>query len=240
MLPVVTKPRGSKGQHLAPQLSNPHPRKNEKTAVVYNLLQILAPLPIVPANPAIPRRHPPGRTGKLQTSHHRSPRLGNPNQVAQMSTKWHPVTKIVVTSHQLPPKQTLLFPFHQLQQNRSKIPHPPHKETLNIAPVGYWHRRPRTPRPTDSTLWKSEKTPHFQQLQKLSTLPSLQRTIRPAPVEQLAHRASQLHPTHPRTVLHYLPNARQLLRYKSTTARTLPSTTHHIHQTNHPFPVSYI
>jgi hypothetical protein len=139
-----------------------------------------------------------------------------------------------------PPQQTLRFPFHQLQQNRSKIPHRPHKRTLHIAPVRYWHPRPRTSRPTNSTLWQSNKPLQFQCLQKLSTLPSLQRTIRPAPGEQLAHRPSQLHPTQPRTLRHYLPNQRQLLPYKSATAKTLPSTTHHIHQTKHPFPVSYI
>jgi len=91
------------------------------------------------------------------------------------------------------------------KQNRSKSPTLPqgdseHRPCRLLAPLV------RTPRPTDSTLWKSEKTPHFQQLQKLSTLRSLHtnhsacasRATR-TPVRANSIRSAQ-------TVLHHSPD----------------------------------
>ena len=87
------------------------------------MLQIARPSPIVPADPAVPDRHTPRRTGELQAADHRPLRPRRKHQVAQVGAERDRVPEVVVASHQLPEQQTLGGLTHQLDLQRLDIAH---------------------------------------------------------------------------------------------------------------------
>ncbi|KJJ85536.1 hypothetical protein OMAG_000596, partial [Candidatus Omnitrophus magneticus] len=73
-------------------------------AVADELLQMgTAPL-VIPANPLIPNRHPPSRTGKLHAAHDQRIWAGDTNKIPQAGTKGYLVAKVVVALHHPPPQ----------------------------------------------------------------------------------------------------------------------------------------
>ena len=110
---------GAARQHRAGQVPHPDRRQQEEAAVVDHTLQIPRPSRIVPADPAVPRRHAPRRTGELQTANHRPLRPRRENQIAQLGDEGDRVPEVVVAPHQLPEQQALGGLAHQLEASGS-------------------------------------------------------------------------------------------------------------------------
>jgi hypothetical protein len=78
-----------------------HPGQDQKAAVGHHPLQIAPPRRLVPPDPGLPRRHPPGRTGKLQARHDSPHWLRGVRQVAQLGAIGHRVAQVVVAPDEL-------------------------------------------------------------------------------------------------------------------------------------------
>ncbi len=99
-LPLAPRGSGTAGQPAAfnTTLSGPLVLSVEgsaqKPAVGHDVMQI-APLGrIIPADPLIPRMHPPGRAGKLHTPHNPPVRLRDRDQVLQSRPVRHRITQV--------------------------------------------------------------------------------------------------------------------------------------------------
>src|ERR1041385_3363563 len=68
--PVIEELAGGAGQNGRRQSFHTHPRQNQETAVVDDVLQVPSALRGTPTNPVIARRHLPCRTGPLKASEH--------------------------------------------------------------------------------------------------------------------------------------------------------------------------
>ena len=125
-------------QHRARQVLHRHPRQQQEAAVVDHALQIPHPSRLVPADPAVPRRHAPRRTRKLQAADHRTRGPRRKHQIAQVGPERNLVPQIVVAAHQLPEQQPPGRLAHQLELQRLNIAHTANQRAPRLA-----RRRPR-------------------------------------------------------------------------------------------------
>ena len=163
-----------------------------------------------PADPAVPRRHAPRRTRKLQAADHRTRGPRRKHQIAQVGPERNLVPQIVVAAHQLPEQQPPGRLAHQLELQRLDIAHTANQRAPRLA-----RRRPRNAghRPNRATaplVRQHQRALGVEPLEELSALARLQPAVRTPPPQQLAHRARQLHPAQARTLPHHVADQSQL------------------------------
>lgn len=76
-------------------------RQDQKAAVVYDLLKVRPPHIFGPPEPSIARLEFPGRRRKLQASGELARRSRDPDQIPQVRSVRHGVSKVVVTIDEL-------------------------------------------------------------------------------------------------------------------------------------------
>ena len=222
-------------QHRAGQVLHRDPRQQQEAAVVDHVLQIPRPSPIVPADPAVPRRHAPGRARELQAADHRAGRPRRKHQIAQLGAERDRVPEVVVASHQLPEQQALGRLAHPLDSKRLDVAHAAHQRGPRLARRRVGNAGDRTARAALPLVRQHQRTIRVEPLEELPALPRLQPPVRAPPPQQLAHGARQLHPAQARTLAHDLADQRHLLHAERTSRERRRR---HGHQQVSPYPTT--
>lgn len=81
LLPIGGELAGTAGQHVTGQMRDVNPGQEQETTLVDEVLEVFPPGVILPADPLVPRRHPPGGGGVLQEAEGFRCRFGGLNQV---------------------------------------------------------------------------------------------------------------------------------------------------------------
>jgi len=97
-LPVSTNPAGDQAQHMARQMWHPDPRRDEKTRVVGQAVQVARPRGPIPAEKGVAGRAVP-RRGAEQRARHRSA-LAVADQISEILAHRVAVAQVVIVGQQ--------------------------------------------------------------------------------------------------------------------------------------------
>jgi hypothetical protein len=128
------------------------------------MLKIADSSAIVPSDPFITRRNPPGSAGKLHTPQNATLPGMTIDQVSQMRPIRHGVSKIVVPTHQLAKESAPLIGLDQFPLQPSDIPRRSLNHRAGIAFLRYRHCRPAPHRSPSPFIGQLEQSSSLQLL----------------------------------------------------------------------------
>jgi hypothetical protein len=95
-MPVGLELTGTEGEHVTGQMRDVHPGQEQETTLTDEMLEVSPPGKVIPANPSVPRLHPPGGAGVLEDAEDFGRGSGGLNQVTQMSAEGRRAAQVVV------------------------------------------------------------------------------------------------------------------------------------------------
>jgi hypothetical protein len=105
--PISEQPADTQRKTARSQRGNSYVRKNQKTAITYNLAQILLPSVLIPPNPFIPGTQPPRCCAKGNST---DPSVSSTlYQITHLRAAQRPRSQIMMPVHQLIPYGRYLF-----------------------------------------------------------------------------------------------------------------------------------
>jgi len=119
-LPIIRNGLDGQGKNRAGEVFDLDPRKNEKSAVIDDLLQVDLSRLVAPADPSVPWRHLPGRTGKLKTAEDIIGCAGF-DEITQLRPEWQLISQIVIPVDVFIPKLPLLLALHLYNRYGRKL-----------------------------------------------------------------------------------------------------------------------
>ena len=189
-MPVFDHTDGQTGKQVRREVFHLDPRHDQKTRVRHHLLQMLAPLLVVPADPFVARPTAPRCRAERDGSHHAGALADN--QIALLPPHRRHVANVVVMLDQLVPlcrKRRRPLRRHLLNADRS--------QSGQVAP----HRLPRLPTSsapapslsggTRSRFWQRDVAALLQTLQCHPRAHLLQVSRRITPLHPRAHLTRQ-------------------------------------------------
>src|SRR5215469_8598697 len=136
---------------------------------------------VVPPNPPIARLHPPGRTGKLHTAHHRRHGPTNRDQILKVCAERDFVAQGVIAADQFAKPLSRNRVSDSLDTHRGKRFHAPPQRHARFARLRVRNRSDRPNRSRPLFRGQAEQSPRFQPPNSLMVLASSLR-LRPPQV----------------------------------------------------------
>ena len=210
LLPVFSNPSGQLPQHMAAQIGDSHPGKNQPSSVVDHPRQILLTAPAVPPDPLIARLDRFGGSSHQGTA--QQSRLTE-DEVAQKASHRLAVAKIMIAIDVFIPQTASISDFDHFKPNRTHLGQLPDPRRSGVGSLGRHGSTSLISAPARHPPLPRQSQQAFV-LQLLQDIQARRYFVRPRgrhPAPVLANRPCQLLAAQPRTQPHRLPGRLQLL-----------------------------